>query len=147
VNTELDVHESVHRDTIMKVTNNMQLYRLIYYSWSVLHVSGDGFAHHQEHLTVFTVSGSIHPSCCRLVFWLSWNCFAVSAQPRHQGWERLNSEYWTWRIWISASWYNYESNQQDATIQVNLLFLVSSTCFGRCFRPSSGAFDCIYSIW
>ena len=43
--------------------------------------------------------------------------------------------------------YVYESNQQDATMQVNLLFLVSSTCFGRCFRPSSGALDCIYSIW
>ena len=27
-----DVHESVHRETIMKVTNKMQLYRLIYYS-------------------------------------------------------------------------------------------------------------------
>jgi hypothetical protein len=38
------------------------------------------------------------------------------------------------------------SNQQDANIQVNLLFLVSSTCFGRCFRPSSEALDCIYSI-
>jgi hypothetical protein len=32
-------------------------------------------------------------------------------------------------------------------MQVNLLFLVSSTCFGRCFRLSSGARDCIYSIW
>ena len=41
----------------------------------------------------------------------------------------------------------YESNQQDATIEVNLLFLVSSTCFDRCLRPSSGALDCIYSIW
>jgi len=50
-----------------------------------------------------------------------------------------------WRSSIRAvSWYNYESNQQDATIQVNLLFLVSSTCFGRCFRPSSGALHCIY---
>jgi len=49
--------------------------------------------------------------------------------------------------WIRASWYNYESNQQDATIQVNLSFQVSSTCFGRCFRPSSGELDCIYSIW
>jgi hypothetical protein len=49
--------------------NNQQdaLYRLIYYSKSALHVSGDVFAYHQEHLTVFTVSGSIHPSCCRLV--------------------------------------------------------------------------------
>jgi len=35
----------------------------------------------------------------------------------------------------------YKSNQQDATIQINLLFLVGSTCFGRCFRPSSGALD------
>jgi hypothetical protein len=55
---------------IMKVTNKMQLYRLIYYSYSALHVSGDVFAHHQEHLTVFTVSGSIHPSSCRLVSWM-----------------------------------------------------------------------------
>jgi len=54
-----DVHESVHRDTIMEVTNKMQLYRLIYYSYSALHVSGHVFAHHQEHLTVVTVSGSV----------------------------------------------------------------------------------------
>jgi len=50
--------KSIH--SIMKVTNKMQLYRLIYCSQSALHVSGDVFAHHQEHLTVFTVSGSIH---------------------------------------------------------------------------------------
>jgi len=66
-----DVHESVHRDMITKVTNNMQLYRLIYYSKSALHVLGDVFAHHQEHLTVFTVSGSILSSRCRLVSWMS----------------------------------------------------------------------------
>jgi len=58
----IDIRESMHCDTIMKVTNKMQLYRLIYYSKSALHVSGDVFAHHQERLTVFTVSGSIHPS-------------------------------------------------------------------------------------
>ena len=29
---KVDVHESVHRDMIMKVANKMQLYRLIYYS-------------------------------------------------------------------------------------------------------------------
>jgi len=29
---ELDVHESVHRNIIVKITNKMQLYRLIYYS-------------------------------------------------------------------------------------------------------------------
>jgi len=37
-------------------------------------------------------------------------------------------------------------DQQDATI-LAYLFLVSSTCFGRCLRPSSGALDCIYSFW
>ena len=109
---ELDVHESVHLDTIMKITSKVHfiffqalnflvesfgllndlvpfrsildagypvfdpyladvlfedaLYRLIYYSKSAVHVSGDVFAHHQARMTVFTVSGSVHPSCCRL---------------------------------------------------------------------------------
>jgi len=47
------------------------LYRLTYYSKSVLHVSGDVFTHHLEHLTEFTVSVSFHPRCCRLVSWMS----------------------------------------------------------------------------
>jgi hypothetical protein len=42
------------------------LYRLIYYSKSALQVSSDVFAHRHEHLTIFTVSGSVHPSCCRM---------------------------------------------------------------------------------
>jgi len=42
-------------------------YELICYSKSALNVLGDVFAHHQEQLTVFTISGSVHPSCCRLV--------------------------------------------------------------------------------
>jgi hypothetical protein len=36
--SKLDVHESVYRDTIMKVTNQMQIYKLIYFSLSALHV-------------------------------------------------------------------------------------------------------------
>jgi hypothetical protein len=40
---------------------------------SVLHVLGNVFAHHQEHWTVFTVSGSVHPSCCWLVSWVGFN--------------------------------------------------------------------------
>jgi hypothetical protein len=79
---KLDVHKSVHRDTVMKVTNKVQLYGLIYFSLSALHVSGDVFAHHQEPLTVFTVSGSNNPGCCRLVSWMSWN--GVPIHPRHQ---------------------------------------------------------------
>jgi hypothetical protein len=31
----LDIHESVHRDTIMKVTNRMQLYRLTFWHRSI----------------------------------------------------------------------------------------------------------------
>jgi len=35
-------------------------------------------------------------------------------------------------------------NQQYATVLIYLL-PISSTCFGRCFRPSSGAYHCNYS--
>jgi hypothetical protein len=58
--TVVDVHESVHRDIIVNTTNEMQLYGLIYYSKSTLHVLGDVYAHHQEHLNVFIASGNIH---------------------------------------------------------------------------------------
>jgi len=58
--------------TVMKVTNKMQLYTLIYFSFLALHVLGDVFVQHQEHLTVFTVSGSIHPGCCRLQPAATW---------------------------------------------------------------------------
>jgi len=37
-------------------------------------------------------------------------------------------------------------NQQDATTLI-YSFLISSSCFGRCFRPSSGAYHCNYSFW
>jgi hypothetical protein len=65
--------------TMLNYENHQQdapsLYRLIYYEYSksALHVSGNVFAHNQEHLTVFTVSGSVHPSCCRLLSRMSWN--------------------------------------------------------------------------
>ena len=50
---------------------------------------------------------------------------------------------------MKVQWWpnDYESNQQDAIIQVNLLFLVGYTCIGRCFRPSSGTLDCILTFW
>jgi hypothetical protein len=63
----------LHLELKIMKTNKMQLYRLIYYSKAALHVSGVVFAHHQEHFTVFTASGSIHSSRCRLVTWMSWN--------------------------------------------------------------------------
>jgi hypothetical protein len=39
----------------MKVTNKMQRYRLVYFSLSAVQVSGNVYAHRQEHFTVFTV--------------------------------------------------------------------------------------------
>ena len=41
---------------------------LFIYSQSALRVSGDVFAHHHEHLSVFTASGIVHRCCCRLMF-------------------------------------------------------------------------------
>ena len=38
------------------------------------------------------------------------------------------------------------TNQQDSTVLIYLL-LISSACFVRCFRPSSGAYHCNYSFW
>jgi len=38
---------------------------LFIYSQSPLHVLGDVFTHHQEHLTVFTASDIAHLYCCR----------------------------------------------------------------------------------
>jgi hypothetical protein len=43
-----------------KMTNNMQLCRIIYYSLAAVHVSSDIFAHHQEHLNCITASGITH---------------------------------------------------------------------------------------
>jgi len=46
-----------------------------------------------------------------------------------------NSWQQTWRSRIRALWYNYERNQQEATLWVNLFFPVSSTRFGRKHHP------------
>jgi len=49
------------------MTNNIQFFGLFICTQSALHVPGDVFAHHQEHLTVFTASDIVHLCCCRLV--------------------------------------------------------------------------------
>jgi hypothetical protein len=56
------------------------LYSLIYYSKSALHVSGNLCPHHQEYWSVFTVSGSVHLRCCRLVSRMSCCSFNSFAQ-------------------------------------------------------------------
>jgi len=39
------------------------------------------------------------------------------------------------------------NSQLAATIIILLIISIISTCFGRKFRPSSGALDCVYSLW
>jgi len=76
-----------YKDKSVNYENNQKeaLYILIYYSKSALHVSGDVLAHHQEYLALFTVSGSVHQSCCWLVSWMIWNrTSSFSIHPRHQ---------------------------------------------------------------
>jgi len=51
----------------------MQLCSIIYYSLAALHVSSNIFAHHQEHLIVFTAAGFTHVCRCRQVSWECWN--------------------------------------------------------------------------
>jgi len=53
-----------------KMTNKMQLYKIIYCSLTVLHVLSDIFAHHQEHLNCITASGIIHVSSSAAVRFL-----------------------------------------------------------------------------
>jgi hypothetical protein len=49
------------------MTNKMQLFGLFVCTQSTVLVSGDVFAHHQEHMTVFTASDNVHRCCCRLI--------------------------------------------------------------------------------
>jgi len=60
---------SVRMAHYTKMTNKMQLCRIMYYSLAALHVSSDIFAHHLEHLNWITASGITHVCCCRLVSW------------------------------------------------------------------------------
>jgi len=48
---------------------------LFFCTQSILHVSGEVFAHHQDNLTVFTASGIAHVCCCQPVSWTRWNSF------------------------------------------------------------------------
>jgi len=52
-----------------KMTEKMQLCRIIYYSLAALHVSNYIFAHHQEHLKCIAASDIRHVCRCRLVSW------------------------------------------------------------------------------
>jgi hypothetical protein len=56
-----------------KMTNKMQLCRIVYYSLAALRVSSDIFGHHQEHLNCITASDIAHVCRCRMVSRECWN--------------------------------------------------------------------------
>jgi len=55
------------------MTKKMKIFGLFICSQSALHVPGNVFAHHQEHLTVFTASDIVHICCSRPVSWTRWD--------------------------------------------------------------------------
>ena len=83
---------------------------------------------------------------------VAWNRTGMEQDWHGTGlaWNRTGMEkdwHGTGLAWNTSLPFNYKNNQQDALYRLILLFQVSSTCFGRCFRPSSGVLDCIYSSW
>ena len=57
----------------MKMTNKMQLCRIIFCSLTAVHVSSDIFAHHQEHLNCIYSFWYYTRMSCRPVSWEIWN--------------------------------------------------------------------------
>jgi hypothetical protein len=45
----------------------MQLFLNLFIFTDAVHVSGGSSAHHQEHKTVHTVSGTVNQYCCQLL--------------------------------------------------------------------------------
>ena len=61
-----DIHMSVHRDII---PNYNQQEAAFLNSTDALHVSGGSSAHHQEHITVHTASGTVN--CNNRIKWIA----------------------------------------------------------------------------
>ena len=60
------------------------------YSKSAVHISGDVFAHRQDDLTVFTVSGNVHPSCSRhqlAATWVNTTRYCKYSRAPDDGWK------------------------------------------------------------
>ena len=70
----------------------MQIFGLFVCTQSAVHVSGNVFAHHQEHLTVFTASDIVHLCCCWPISWMRWNEFHLVHDTSRQQHRRTISE-------------------------------------------------------
>ena len=117
-----------------KMTNKMQLCRIIYYSLAALHLSSDIFAHHQEHLNCITASGITHYVTA------GWYC------------QHSHDTYLFRAIFLLII------RSIETVLQLLVLHTISlpagiastpviPTCFERYFRLSSGASKLYYSFW
>jgi hypothetical protein len=59
-----DIHMSVHRNIIPNYSQQDVTFPDLFIFTDALHVSGSSPAHHQEHITVHTVSGIVSLYCC-----------------------------------------------------------------------------------
>ena len=77
-----DIHMSVHRKYNSNYNQQDATFLDLVISTDALHISGRSSAHHQEHTTVHTASGTVKQYCCLLLSWMRWNC--VTSHPRYQ---------------------------------------------------------------
>ena len=100
--------------------NNQQdaLYRLIYCSKSARHASGDVFAHYQEYMTIFTVSGSVHSSCCWLMSLrdprqINGNQFSISPVRAVNSLPRKRQYCIYWLLWMDVRFLKKKERERE----------------------------------
>ena len=64
------IHMSVLRNIIPNYIQQDATFLDLFIFTDALHVSGGSSAHHQEHITVHTVSGIVNQYCCLLLLWM-----------------------------------------------------------------------------
>jgi hypothetical protein len=125
----------------MKITNKMQLYRLIYYSksastcfWLCLRPSSGAL---DCIYSIWYCSPKLLPTGVsnELKVQASSTCCRRCLHPSSGALDCICN------IWYCSLKLLLASVSNELKVQA------SSNCFGRSLRPSSGAFDCIYSIW
>ena len=116
------------------MTKKMQRFGSFICTQSALHVSGDVFAHRQEHLTVFTASDIVHLCCCRPVSWTRWNEFHLVHNTSRQKHRWILSEavntvkyFWWWAITspetCRADWVQINKPKRCILLVINYEFL------------------------
>jgi hypothetical protein len=140
-----DFHMSVHRKYISKVQPTIcNVFSIYLFLYIALHVSGGSSAHHQEHKTVHTASGTVEPILLpaaivnemelRYFYKLLYTFQAVPppiirSTKLHVRRQVLSNQY----CCLLLSWIRWNR-------------VPSHPRFRRFLRPSSGAQNCIYGV-